>query len=184
MASDVLAPADAAAGPPAPAPRGALAWLCRLFERVAMGLLAVMTAFIVVQVVARNVLALGLPWAEELARYAGLGVVYLVVPLLLLNGRHIHVDLVVQRVRGRAGRWLRLVNELIVLAFALLFLWGGYLFLQRAARFSTAALGIPNALYYAPAALGMGLFALVALQRVVRAACAVGRPLPDEGAAP
>jgi TRAP-type C4-dicarboxylate transport system permease small subunit len=152
------------------APAGVLAWLCRGFERVAMLLLAVMTAFIVVQVTARNVFALGLPWAEELARYAGLGVVYLAVPLLLLQDKHIKVDLLLTRVRGRAAVALHLANELIVLGFALVFLWGGWLFLKRAAAFSTAALGIPNWLYYLPAALGMLLFALVALQRVLRAA--------------
>ncbi len=160
------------------APAGVVAWLCRCFERVAMLLLAVMTAFIVVQVTARNVFALGLPWAEELARYAGLGVVYLAVPLLLLQDRHIKVDLLLHRLRGVAARALQVVNELIVLGFALVFLWGGWLFLKRAANFSTAALGIPNWLYYLPAALGMLLFALVALQRVLRAARG------SEGAAP
>lgn len=160
------------------APAGALAGLCRAFERVAMLLLAVMTVFIVVQVTARNVFALGLPWAEELARYAGLGVVYLAVPLLLLQDRHIKVDLLLNRLHGGAARALRLANELIVLGFAIVFLWGGWLFLKRAASFSTAALGIPNWLYYLPAALGMLLFALVALQRVLRAARG------DDGAAP
>ena len=89
------------------APAGALAGLCRAFERVAMLLLAVMTVFIVVQVTARNVFALGLPWAEELARYAGLGVVYLAVPLLLLQDKHIKVDLLLNRLHGGAARALR-----------------------------------------------------------------------------
>lgn len=152
-----------------PAPAGALARLCHAFEVVAMVLLAVMTAFIVVQVTARNVFDAGLPWAEELARYAGLGVVYLAAPLLLLNGKHIKVDMVVDKVHGTAGRVLRVVNEFIVLAFALAFLWGGWLFMQRAAHFSTAALAIPNWLYYLPAAVGMVMFALVAAVRVGRA---------------
>jgi TRAP-type C4-dicarboxylate transport system permease small subunit len=151
------------------APQGGLARLCLWFERLAMLLLAVMTAFILVQVTARNVFALGLPWAEELARYAGLGVVYLAVPLLLLQDKHIKVDLLLNRLHGGAARALNVVNELIVLGFALVFLWGGWLFLKRASQFSTAALGIPNWLYYLPAALGMLLFALVALQRVLRA---------------
>lgn len=162
-----------------PVAAGVLPRLCRLFEAVAMILLAVMTVFIVVQVTARNLFATGLPWAEELARYAGLGVVYLAVPLLLLHDKHIKVDLLLGKLRGGAARALHLVNELIVLAFALVFLWGGWLFLQRAARFSTAALGIPNWLYYLPAAVGMLLFTLVALQRVGRAL----RPAPGEGAA-
>lgn len=148
---------------------GALGRLCRALEAVAMLLLGVMTAFLIVQVAARNLFATGLPWAEELARYAGLGVVYLALPLLLRNDQHIKVDLLLLKLRGGAARALHLVNELIVLAFALVFLWGGWLFLQRASRFSTAALGIPNWLYYAPAAVGMLLFAVVAVERVARA---------------
>jgi len=148
-------------------PTGILAKLCQGFEAVAMVLLGVMTLFIIVQVTARNVFALGLPWAEELARYAGLGVVYLAVPLLLLHDKHIKVELVSARLRGRAAQALHLANELIVLAFAALFLWGGWLFLKRASQFSTAALGIPNWLYYLPAALGMLLFAGVAAQRLL-----------------
>ncbi len=163
-----------------PAPAGVLARLCRWFEAVAMLLLALMTGFIVLQVVARNLFATGLPWAEELARYAGLGVVYLVLPLLLLHDRHIKVDMLLVKVHGRAARALHLVNELIVLAFAATLLWGGWLFMQRASQFSTAALGIPNWLYYLPAAVGMLLFALVALQRVGRAL----RPASPGGAAP
>ncbi|MBL8304275.1 MAG: TRAP transporter small permease [Ideonella sp.] len=146
-----------------------LARLCRWLEAVAMALLGVMTTFLIVQVAARNLFATGLPWAEELARYAGLGLVYLAVPLLLRQDQHIRVDMLLLKLRGRAARGLHLVNELIVLAFAAVFLWGGWLFLQRASRFSTAALGIPNWLYYAPAAVGMLLFAVVAVERVVRA---------------
>ena len=160
------------------APTGGLARLCLWFERAAMLLLAVMTAFILVQVTARNVFALGLPWAEELARYAGLGVVYLVVPLLLLQDKHIKVDLLLNRLKGRAARALNVVNEIIVLAFALVFLWGGWLFLKRASQFSTAALGMPNWLYYLPAAMGMLLFALVAMLRLSRALR--GQPMKTE----
>ncbi len=165
---------------PASAPAGALARVCRWLELLAMLLLALMTAFLAVQAAARNLLAMGLPWAEELARYAGLGVVYLAVPLLLLHDRHIKVDVLLHKVRGSAARALHVTNELIVLAFAALMLWGGWQFLRRASQFSTAALGIPNWLYYLPAAVGMLLFALVAVQRVVRA---LARPHAG-GAAP
>ncbi len=152
-------------------PREEAGWLaraCRALEVVAMALLGVMTAFIIVQVAARNVFALGLPWAEELARYSGLGVVYLTVPLLLLRDRHIKVDMLLVRARGASAHALSIVNELLVVAFCLLFLYGGWRFLQRAAQFSTAALGIPNWLYYLPAAIGMVLLTVVALVRLAR----------------
>jgi TRAP-type transport system small permease protein len=152
-----------------PVSTGWLARACRAFELIAMALLGVMTAFLVIQVVGRNLFNVGLPWAEELARYAGLGVVFLAAPLLLLNGAHIRVDLFQAKLRGRAAWALGLVNEILVLAFCLVFLWGGWLFLKRASQFSTAALAIPNWLYYLPAAIGMVLLMLVAAARVLRA---------------
>ncbi len=147
---------------------GWLARTVRLFERIAMLLLAAMTALIVIQVVGRNVFNAGLPWAEELARYCGLGVVYLTVPLLLLHDKHIKVELLPARLGGASQRVLELVNELLVLAFCLMFLTAGWMFLKRASQFSTAAMGIPNWLYYLPAAIGMVLLTLVATSRVVR----------------
>ena len=155
--------------PQTPTRTGALARTARAFEIVAMALLAVMTALLIVQVVGRNLLDVGLPWAEELARYAGLGVVYLAAPLLLLDNAHIKVDMFEAKVGGRAGRALRLVNEVLVLAFCVVFLWGGWLFMKRASQFSTAALAIPNWLYYLPAAVGMVLLTLVAVSRGLRA---------------
>ncbi len=147
---------------------GWLARTVRIFERIAMLLLVAMTALIVIQVVGRNVFNTGLSWAEELARYCGLGVVYLTVPLLLLHDKHIKVELLPARLAGGSKRALELVNELLVLAFCLLFLTAGWMFLKRAAQFSTAAMGIPNWLYYLPAAIGMVLLTLVAASRVVR----------------
>ena len=41
--------------------------------------------------------------------------------------------------------------------------------MQKAAKFSTPALGMPNWLFYLPAAIGMLLFGLVALSRLLRA---------------
>ncbi|MBR0566528.1 TRAP transporter small permease [Azoarcus sp. L1K30] len=149
-----------------PPPRGWLPRTCVLFETVAMLLVGVMTAFIVVQVLGRNLFNAGLPWAEELARYCGLGVVYLTVPLLLLKGGHIQVEWLPNVLGRRSAFVLKLVNELVVLAYCLFFLWGGWHFLKRAAHFSTAALGIPNWLYYLPAAVGMTLLTLVALSRL------------------
>ena len=48
---------------------------------------------IMVEVVARGVFNLGLPWAGELARYAGLGLIFLTVPLLLAQDAHVKVDM-------------------------------------------------------------------------------------------
>lgn len=141
--------------------------LCRGFERAAMALLVVATTAIMVEILARGFFNVGLPGVGELARYAGLGLIFLAVPLLLAQDAHVKVDLFFLRSRGAARRGLAFFNEVATLAFCVLFLVSCGWFMQRAARFSTPALGIPNLLYYLPAIAGMVLTTLVAADRVV-----------------
>jgi TRAP-type C4-dicarboxylate transport system permease small subunit len=154
---------------PAPAEAGCLATACRVMERVAMALVGVMTLLVVAQIAGRDLFGAGMAWADELARYTGLGLVYLAVPLLLQQDKHVRVDLLVDRLPARHARWLHRLNEALTLLFCALFLWGGAAFLKRASQFSTPALGMPNWLYYLPAAVGMVMLTLVAAQRLARA---------------
>ncbi len=142
---------------------------CRLFEIIAMVLLGVMTFLVMLQIAGRDLFGSGWPWADELARYSGLGLVYLTIPLLLLNDRHVKVDMLSSRFKGKAAYVLHVFNEALIVLFFGLFFWGGWVFMQRAANFSTPALGMPNWLFYLPAAFGMLLFGLVALRRLSRA---------------
>lgn len=157
------------AGPRVPAGplRPWLLPLCRGFERVAMAMLVVATTAIMVEVLARGLFALGLPGAGELAKFAGLALIFLTVPLLLAHDAHVKVDMFSSRARGLSKRVLDVFNDLATLAFCGLFLLACWWFMQRAARFSTPALEIPNLVYYAPAIAGMLLTTLVAADRVL-----------------
>jgi len=141
--------------------------LCRGFEWVAMALLVACTTAIMVEVFARGLFNLGLPGAGELAKYAGLGLIFLTVPLLLAQDAHVKVDMVFKLSKGLPRRVLAVFNELTTFAFCVLFLISCWWFMQRAARFSTPALAIPNLWYYMPAIAGMALTTLVALDRVL-----------------
>lgn len=158
-----------AAGPRVPAGplRALLVPLCRWFEWVAMAMLVGCTAAIMLEVFARGLFNLGLPSVGELARYAGLALIFLTVPLLLAQDAHVKVDMFFQFAKGRPRRALAVFNELVTLAFCVLFLVSCWWFMQRAARFSTPALEMPNLWYYMPAIAGMVLTTLVALDRVI-----------------
>ena len=156
--------------------------LCRGFELVAMGLLIVATTAIMVEILARGFFQTGLPGVGEFARYAGLGLIFLTVPLLLAQDAHVKVDLFFMRSRGRTRWTLAAFNEVATLAFCVLFLVSCWWFMQRAARFSTPALGIPNLLYYLPAIAGMVLTTLVAADRVI--GLVLGRTARPDDAAP
>lgn len=164
-----MAEVSTQAGPRVPAGplRPLLLPLCRAFEWVAMVMVVVATTAIMVEVVARGLFNLGLPGAGEIAKYAGLGLIFLTVPLLLAHDSHVKVDMLFVRSRGLPRHVLAVLNELAVLAFCVLFLVSCWWFMQRAARFSTPTLSIPNLWYYMPAIAGMLLTTLVALDRVL-----------------
>jgi len=159
----------AAAGTRVPAGplRPLLVPVCRAFEWVAMALLVACTTAIMVEVVARGLFNLGLPGVGELAKYAGLGLIFLTVPLLLAQDTHVKVDMFYALTRGMPRRVLSVFNELMTLAFCVLFLVSCWWLMQRASRFSTPALSMPNLWYYMPAIAGMALTTLVALDRVI-----------------
>jgi TRAP-type C4-dicarboxylate transport system permease small subunit len=162
-------------------PARALAALCRYAEIVAMWALVGITALILLQVVAREGFAAGLPWADELARYCGFCVIFLVVPILLANDEHVKVDLFLNMMPPRVRRLVAAANEVLTVVFCALFLYAGWLFMQRAWKFSTPAIGLPNLVWYLPAMIGMTLLLLVAIRR---AATALGTGAHDGSAAP
>lgn len=165
-ATDPVSPGPVLPGPVPPGGR-LLAGAVGACRTLAVLLLVAMSVLVVGQVLGRNLLDLGMPWADELARFCGVALVFLCVPLLALQGRHVAVELVPMALPAPARRWTGLVVELCVLAFALFFLYGLYRFLGRAWKFATPTLGIPNWLFYAPAIVAMVLLALVTLARLV-----------------
>lgn len=135
-----------------------------------MALLCLMAGLVVLQVAARNVLDLGLPWADELARFSGIGLVFLAVPCLA--GRHalVSVSMLPDATGPGVRRGLVLVADLALLAFAGLMLWSFAEFLPRAGKFLTPAIRMPNWAYYSLALTGTVFLAATASARVV---CAI-----------
>ncbi|MEJ8476977.1 TRAP transporter small permease [Roseibium algae] len=133
---------------------------------ISIGLLALMACLIVLQVSARNLLDLGLPWADELARFCCIGLVFLSIPSLVVNHQMVAVTLVPDMLGPGARRMVHILSELATLVFAGFTLWGFAAFLPRAGKFLTPAMGMPNWGYYAPALIGTTFLTLAALFRI------------------
>lgn len=133
---------------------------------VGVGLLCLMACLIVLQVAARNFFDAGLPWADELARFSGIGLVFLAIPFLA--GRYVLVSVsILPDMAGPATRRvLTFAGDLATLTFAGLMLWSFAEFLPRAGKFLTPAMRLPNWGYYSLALAGSLLLAAVALVRV------------------
>ncbi|MCO6383880.1 MAG: TRAP transporter small permease [Vannielia sp.] len=129
-------------------------------------LLALMAVLVVAQVAARNFLDIGLPWADELARFSGIGLVFLSVPALAGRQSLVAVTMLPDLLGGRAARLLQLLADIATLVFAALLLWSFAEFLPRAGKFLTPAMRVPNWFYYSLALTGSLFLALVALDRI------------------
>ncbi len=137
-----------------------------LLMGVTIPLMILICGLVLAQVLCRNLFDLGLPWADELARFFGISLVFLAIPSLMHHNKHIAMELVPDMLGPRAKVFLRVVNELMSFVFCGLVLWGLYKFLLRAAKFSTPSLKIPNLIYYTPVIIGLVFLALVILERL------------------
>ncbi len=145
----------------------ALSAVTRFCERVTFVFLAVLTAAILLQLLLRNVFDYGHPGIEEIARASHVSLVFLAIPQLFRNGKHIRIDLVVNALPPRVARVLEAFAALATAVFCGFFLYGDYLFMIRNGNVASPALEIPNYLFFAGAYIGIGLLLLTAAERFV-----------------
>ncbi|WP_109466944.1 TRAP transporter small permease [Albibacillus kandeliae] len=150
--------------------RAILARLSLVGIWLGMALLALMAGLVVLQVGARNFADLGLPWADELARFCSIGLVFVGIPALAGRQALVSVSILPDMLGGRGKTGLTLVSDLATLAFCILLLWGFAEFLPRAGKFLTPAMRLPNYFYYSLALLGSAFLALVTLYRLANLA--------------
>lgn len=149
--------------------RAFLARLARFGVMLGMALLALIAGLVVLQVIARNGFDAGLPWADELARFSGIALVFFVVPCLAGRQVMVSVTMLPDMMGAAARRWLILIADLATLTFAGLMIWSFAEFLPRAGKFLTPAMRIPNWVYYSLALAGCILLAVIAALRIVDA---------------
>lgn len=145
----------------------ALSRMARFGLNFSVLLLFAITILVAGQVLMRNAFSMGLPWADELARWFGIMLIYFCIPHLLLRGQHITVTLLTDQLSGRWRAAVLLIGELSIAVFAVISLFAFQAFLERAARFTTPAMNMPNLIFYMPAVIGIVLLALIALLRAL-----------------
>ncbi|RAW06618.1 TRAP transporter small permease [Halomonas elongata] len=147
--------------------RSALSRMARAGLWLSVMLLIAIAVLVAGQVVMRNAFSIGLHWADELARWFGIAMVYLTIPYLLDRSAHIAVEILPNRLKGRWRMAVLAFSELAVATFAGLSLVAFSAFLERAARFCTPALELSNLIFYMPAVIGIALLGVIAVTRAL-----------------
>ncbi len=137
------------------------------FEKISLIALAAIATLIFIQIVLRNFFSLAYASIDELARFAHISLVFLLVPLLFREGLHVNVDLLTHRVPPGVRRVLGLLSMLLTATYSAFFLASEVLFMGRNGSVPTPALGMPNWLFFAGAYVGMALLLVTACEQFV-----------------
>jgi TRAP-type C4-dicarboxylate transport system permease small subunit len=135
-----------------------------------IGMMAVMSVVILVQVFLRYVVKSSLPWSEELARYLMVWIGLMGASLALQEGRHIEVTLLLDRVPRLARKVLTGIALLGVLGFLWLILQQGLVLANNIWMQRSPAMNLPMVVPYAAIPIGavfMMIQVLLALCRLI-----------------
>jgi len=128
--------------------RSAVSAVVRNAEEIVAGTFTVLMCLATLaNVVARYVFNAPIPWAEELARYAFIWLVFIGAALCSKHRRHVGIDVVVMALpeRGRASS--QLAVNLATAALMLVLIYYGWI-LTAAASQPTSTLGMPTHFVY------------------------------------
>jgi TRAP-type C4-dicarboxylate transport system permease small subunit len=139
------------------------ALLARASLQVASFCLAVLGAVVIYGVVLRYAFNASQPYVEQVALLMVISVAMFGAAAGVHDAGHIGLDSVVRRLPQRVRRTIGAVVDLLVLAFALLLLWGSAHMAESTWHNTIPTLGISEAFRYLPpiaAGLLIGLFSL------------------------
>ncbi len=90
-------------------------------------LLALMFLTTFYQILARDIFVISSMWTEELARFLFVWIVFLGAATLIDGNEHIRIAILIDRLPLAVSRMIRVVSNLLILAFGVIFVWSAYL---------------------------------------------------------
>lgn len=127
---------------------GAFRFALKYFEEFVAGVfMVVMSLTTFANVLARYFFNSPIQWAEELARYSFIWVVFMGAVLCTKRRRHIAIDVLLAALPAWVAAWVRLLADLCTLGIALIIAYYGWK-LTAAATQITATLHVPHYVVY------------------------------------
>lgn len=119
-----------------------------------------MVGVVAMQIFLRYVLGHPFVWADELATWLFVWVIYLGASVLVRYDGHLSVDIVTARLSAPVNRWRRLFVNVPILAFLILLLVQTVGLLQKFGLTPSPAMHVPMAFYFG-SAMVFGTIALI-----------------------
>ena len=127
---------------------GVLRFATQYFEEIVAGVFMVLMSLTTfANVIARYFFNSPIQWAEELARYSFIWVVFMGAVVCTKRKRHIAIDILLHTLPARSTAWVRLLVDCCTLSIALVIAYYGWK-LTSAATQITATLQVPHYVIY------------------------------------
>jgi TRAP-type C4-dicarboxylate transport system permease small subunit len=138
-------------------------------DKISCGLLILtmvgMVFFTSIQIIAR-VFFDALTWSEEVTRYLLVWSTFIGAGCVYKRGGHINVSFIQDKFKGKANNYVKILVHLICIAFFIIAVYYGVLYMMKQGAQSSPALGIRMNLMYMSIPLGCGVMLLHALNAV------------------
>lgn len=108
-----------------------------------------------IQIIMRNFFDAGSIKLEEWARFSLVSLVFLYLPVLVVEKKHIVVDVVTMHLPKAVDRWLSVVTDALCTIFSIYVLFGIAAIMERNWSVKTPALEMPNVVFYIPITFGI-----------------------------
>lgn len=146
----------------------ALQFLERLSFYVGYVALWSIVALVFFQVFTRQLLQMGLPWPEELARFLHIALVFLSLAHVLRDDGHLKVEMFLDRTPQWFQRGSKILFLVAMAAAAGFIAYGGVVLIDRLGHTRTQALRMPLSLFFLPTLVGFTAFMLECVSKAVR----------------
>ncbi|MBU2954383.1 TRAP transporter small permease [Marinobacter sp. F3R08] len=145
-----------------------LRWVTRLCDGIGVALMVAMLLLIVASVIARDLVAAGMPWTEEMAPMLAIYAIGFGAISAWVRSEHLVVDLFSNRLSGFAKNMQYRLTALISVGFFSLGAWGAWIMSAVSSNNTTVSLGISfSYLYYGIFFSFVGI-ALIAVWQTLR----------------
>ena len=128
-----------------------------------------MALIIVAEVVARNLFKFSFLYIEEISGYLMVCTIFLGLAITMKEGRHIRVDLIIDKLSARKKKWLNISACSLGLFFAMTFFIGSLWFVKESYETHAEAITLLHTPFFIPQLLiPIGLFFLI-VQLIIEA---------------
>lgn len=144
-------------------------WTVRILDVFSGLLLIAMTAFVLIQIVARYFLVVATPWTEEGARILMVWMCFVGSASMMIRGEHLTIDVFFHKFSPKGQKVLQLLFDIVTLCFAVILFYYSIKLITNPMirRGTTTVTHLPYGWYYGCLPLAMTLIAVYELMDII-----------------